>query len=79
MVFLAKFFMISPDESGQRSLFVLLRPGFRQGGFYVDQYAEPAEAPMGTQEVRDAWSITKKRFLFKFACLWFWACFTSSR
>lgn len=55
LVFLARlFFMLSPEESGQRLLFGLLRPGFKTGGFCVDQYAEPTEAPKGTQEVRDA-------------------------
>ncbi|KAG8948055.1 hypothetical protein FRC04_010097 [Tulasnella sp. 424] len=54
LVFLASFFMLSPAESGQRLLFGLLRPGFKTGGFCVDQYAEPTKAPKGTQEVRDA-------------------------
>ncbi|KAG8917457.1 hypothetical protein FRC01_002440 [Tulasnella sp. 417] len=55
LVFVAKLlFMISPEESGQRLLFALLLPQFKNGGFWVDQYAEPVIAAKETQEVRDA-------------------------
>ncbi|KIO31622.1 hypothetical protein M407DRAFT_19364 [Tulasnella calospora MUT 4182] len=55
LVFVAKLlFMIPPEESGQRLLFALLLPQFKNGGFWVDQYSEPAVAQKETQEVRDA-------------------------
>ncbi|KAG9023820.1 hypothetical protein FS837_005620 [Tulasnella sp. UAMH 9824] len=55
LVLVAKLlFMISPEESGQRLLFALLLPQLKKGGFYIDQYAEPAAAQKETKEVRDA-------------------------
>ncbi|KAG9003946.1 hypothetical protein FRB90_011084 [Tulasnella sp. 427] len=55
-IFLARLFgfMISPDDSGQRLLYAMLRPEYKTGGFCVDLYAEPTEAPRENQAVRDA-------------------------
>lgn len=55
IIFIARLFlMMSAEESGQRLLFALLKPSFKSGAFYLDQFSEPAPAPIETQEAREA-------------------------
>ncbi|KAG9003945.1 hypothetical protein FRB90_011083, partial [Tulasnella sp. 427] len=50
IVYIARFFMITGEESGERMLAALLRPEYKEGAFYVDQFGEPVDAQLDNEE-----------------------------